>query len=77
MANVVVGEFDDAGQGEGVEPDDSRDADGRIGLRLEDGVVGGLCERLEVEFWTLAGHEDSEALPGDLGCRETAQAAAD
>ncbi|WP_192809739.1 hypothetical protein [Actinomadura rudentiformis] len=28
MANVVVGEFDDAGQGEGVEPDESsRDAD--------------------------------------------------
>jgi len=37
----------------------------RIGLRLEDGVVGGLCERLDVEFWKLAGSEDPEVVsPG-------------
>jgi hypothetical protein len=29
--------------------------------------VGGLCERLDVEFWTLAGREDPEVVsPGDL-----------
>jgi hypothetical protein len=34
----------------------------RIGLRLDDGVAGGLCERLDVEFWTLAGREDPEVM---------------
>lgn len=28
--------------------------------------MGGLCERLGVGFWTLAGHEDPEVLPRDL-----------
>jgi hypothetical protein len=46
---------------------DRFDLRGRIGLRLEDGVVGGLCERLDVEFWTLAGHEDSEVCPVAMG----------
>jgi hypothetical protein len=56
---------------------DRSDLRRRIGLRLEDGVVGGLCERLDVEFWTPAGREDPEVVPGDLGCRETAQAIVD
>jgi hypothetical protein len=50
----------------------------RISPRLEDGVVGGLCECLDVEFWTLAGREDPEVVsPVTPGCRETAKATAD
>ena len=36
--------------------------------------AGGVCERLDAEFGTLAGHKESEVLPGGHRVRRDAGA---